>query len=512
MQVRKASEIKQLDEDAKRFGIDGCLLMEHAAMQLKQHLDQQFQHLDKVCVGIVCGSGNNGGDGFALARLLQFDHRYEVQLYCAIPLQDLHGEAKQFAQLVKQLEISWLQSQDQSIVDAWLNSCNIIVDCLFGIGLNRGIEGWNAQLIQCINAQKAYVLACDIPSGIESDTGHMLGCAIKADATITFTCGKLGLYVNEGRTCAGNITIVDITIPQQWMELSKDTITLLDDAWFQSHFPTRSKDGHKGSFKKGLIIGGQLGMSGAVVMAAEGAMRCGIGTISVMVPKEAQSIMAFQCYEMMTLSIPMHGTQLDKDALKTQLEAYDVIAFGNGMGRGELTKEVLEVLWNCDKPCVFDGDALMFVPAFAKKKRISQTVLTPHPKEVSYLLGISTREVLKNPSETLKTLNKTFPRCTVVCKDANTLITEDGVHALNTAGNDGLAHGGSGDVLCGMTLAFLANQGVALHAACLAVMLHARCAETLAKQMSTHAILPRDILHQIGYELQKYKEKEAVTK
>lgn len=501
MKVLQVKQLQEMDEHAKQMHIPGILLMEHAAIALKKHIDTYIYVQTKKCIKILCGSGNNGGDGFALARLLHCEEMYDVEILCAHSIDHLAKDAQVYAKICEALEIPWYKQQDAREMVKRLQEADILVDCLFGTGLNRAIDGWNEILIDMINMQSAYVLSADIASGLHGDSGEVLGVAVKADATVAFVAGVLGQYTTKGNRHSGHIEIADISMPTHLYEAT-NYIDILDDSLFQTMWKQRDIYAHKGSFGKGLVIGGSMGMSGAASMVAQASLRCGIGTITTMCFEESIPLLAPTCMEMMCKKLPMKHGELDVQAFKNCIHAYDVIAFGNGMGRSSITKQIVKLLWESEHPCIFDGDALFYLQDYKGKTRDAQTILTPHPKEVSYLLGITTGEIEKNLSETLKTMKKAYPTCVIAMKNANTLVFDQKMTYLNIHGNDGLATGGSGDILCGMILGLLAQGNEALQATCMAVYLHACSAEDLHKHMPTASILPRDLLKQIPKTLQ----------
>ncbi len=498
MKVLSRIQAQHLDQRAQELGIDGVLLMEHAAAALYERVVEATYQYGK-CVGIVCGSGNNGGDGYALARLLA--QRQDISLRIVkVGSEVKTREATVFAHLACASNIAMAEAAN---VD--FTSFDVIVDCLFGIGLDREITNNYAHIIQKINAANAYVIACDIASGIHADSGLIMGCAIKAQETVSFACGKMGLYFNEGIEHSGKITIADITIPASLCP-EDEGLHYLDKCDFQRFLPKRHIHSHKGSYGKLLLIGGRSGMSGAALLAMEAALRCGVGTGTLMSDPITLSAAAVALPEAMHLDMVKQGDE----TIRELLAQYDVIAIGNGLGRDEHAAWLVEQVWRCDRPAIFDGDAL-YLLAHQKKhsKRQSPYVITPHPKELSYLLGIEVQEVLKSPLEALKQSERAYSDGVLVLKNTSTMITNGQYRCLYHGGNDGLAKGGSGDVLCGMIAGFLA-QSDALSAAICAVILHAYCADLLMSQMCGYAMLPSDVIDVIPLALKQLMHEKRV--
>lgn len=489
MKIMGKTQAQALDRQAQELGISGVLLMEHAAQALYERVMAAVQRQGSR-IAVVCGSGNNGGDGYALARLLA---QHDDLSLCIVKIgASKTTEAMQFEALAAKLELPVIMAEE-----ADFHYFDVIVDCLLGIGLDRDISGRYAQVIHAINAANAYVIACDIPSGINADSGQIMGNAIRAQETVSFACGKLGLYVNEGIKHSGKITVADITIPA-CLSANHAGLEELNKNAFHTLVPKRQIHSHKGSYGKLLMIGGRNGMSGALLLAAQAALRCGVGTCTLMSEPHTLAAGAVMIPEAMQRNLP----QLHAPTFADLLAQYDVIAIGNGLGRDEQAAWLVEQVWKSDRPALFDGDALFALGHWkSRSRRQSSFVLTPHPKELSYLLGIEVQKILKNPSEALNQSEKAFCGGTLVLKNTSTIITDGQQRYLYPGGNDGLASGGSGDVLSGMISGFL-GQGAPLPAALCGVILHAHCADLLTPRLSGYALLPSDLITQIPDALQ----------
>lgn len=508
MEIYFAKDIQKIEENAKNSGMDGILLMEHAAMVLYEHVLTKCKEKQAERIVIVCGPGNNGGDGFALARLLSKHPQLKLCVVCDEMMEKMPREAAVFAHLVKEEGITILRKSDGPAIEHALHHANLIVDALFGIGLTREITGWYKELILMMNASRAVRIAVDIPSGLLADSGDIAGCCIQANETITFSFGKLGLFIKQGMTHSGNVWIKDITLPTAARENTEPLCTLLDEDYVRSLFPKRVPDSHKGSYGKGLLIGGSERMCGALALAAEAALRCGIGTLTLMMPRSAVTALAGNTREAMRILLDEEQGECLPCDIGSILKEYDVVAIGNGLGRGKGAENLVMQVLKSDRPCILDGDAIFLASKHMELlRRDSATILTPHPKEVSYLTGISIKEIKKNPLEALKTLERVCFGATIIMKDTKTMIFSENRRYLNVIGNDGLAKGGSGDVLCGMVLGWLAQTRNPSRAACLSVYLHAYCAECLRDQQSTHSILPRDLLEILPVSIRSLLEK-----
>lgn len=490
MKVLYAKEVRKLDQEAVQMGISTKTLMNHAAQALANHIRQV--DLKSHRIAILCGPGNNGGDGFALALHLQKDPIYHVELFCICEEAGMSEDEAYYAKRCMEEQIMVHREFPIS-----LQGFDLVVDCLFGTGLQRAITGAYATLIECINQSDAYVLACDIPSGLLADSGCCMNPCVLADATVTFAAGKLGLYMGDGAKHSGLVEIADIGIPETLVE-AKDGYDVLTPALVKELLPKRRRNSHKGSYGKVLLIGGSYGMSGAVIMAAKAALRCGVGTCTIMADEKSLPIIAASIPEVMYLPYPN-----DKQQLQDVIAQYDAIAIGNGLGRDGIAKWLVDSVWNSDLPCVFDGDALYLLGKIHKTLRSAKTVLTPHPKEVSYLIGIETQEIMKCPAESFYRLLEMVPEATIVWKEAKTLISDRESQYINVDGNNGLATGGSGDVLCGMILGLLAQGVQSVDASACGVAIHAWCADALLAYESTYSILPTDLLQILPSVLKK---------
>lgn len=493
MKVLRCKDIRTADQKAQKFGIAGIILMEHAAIELAAVVKRAAECYGKR-IAIVCGSGNNGGDGYALARLLKQNDDMQITIVNNRDLDSLPQDAMINALAAEKLAVKMI-----SFTQFQADDYEILVDCLFGNGLTRAIQEPFAGIIKQMNESKAYKIACDIPSGISADNGLIMGCALKVQETVSFGSGKLGLYMNDGITHSGSVTIADIGIPQQIIN-DFEAITILDDQIVQQCLPQRQANSHKRSYGNLLLIGGNQGMHGALLMAAEAALRCGAGLVTMMGDESFQNSAAL-LKEAMCLSYPKQDTA----AFQKQLQQYDCIAIGNGLGRDQQAMWMVQQVWNSNCPVIFDGDALYLLGQWHnRKERIAPYALTPHPKELSYLLSKDVRDLIKNPLEALKLSENAFPNGVIVMKNTHTMISDGQLRYLNITGNHGLATGGSGDVLCGMILGMLGQGSTMLGAAVSAVYLHGKCADSLSASMAMRSVLPRDIIHQITQELMAF--------
>ncbi len=474
------------------IGIPGIVLMERAAYALVQEIQMHVGKNDRILA--VCGSGNNGGDGIAAARILHLmGYSCDVLLLCG-----KHGLTEETGQQLKiaqnagvtvypiAMSADGLSDKEFEGIAAY----TFVIDAIFGIGVTRAIEEPYKSVIERINTSEAFVLAADIPSGIDTDTGAVLGVAVEADITVSFGYGKPGLYLYPGAAYAGKVLVREIGFVSP-DEPEYDMVAY--EKVKELPLKARRADSHKGSYGKILLIAGFEEMSGACCMAAEAAYRCGAGLVRVFTGEDSKRALQARVPELMVSSYENADWQTK---LTEQLAWADVIAIGPGIGTGEFAKQVLEqVLISGEKAFVLDADALNLLNGRLESVP-HKAVLTPHPAELSRLLGISIAEIKKDRIGVLKKCD-IRDDIVLVCKDARTIVSQGKRFCINLNGNSGMATGGSGDVLTGITAALLASGADAYDAACSAVRIHAEAGDKAARELSEHAMLATDIIAQL---------------
>ncbi|MBE5883158.1 MAG: NAD(P)H-hydrate dehydratase [Lachnospiraceae bacterium] len=486
-----AEEMKQYDANTiDVIGVPGMVLMERAALGAFSFIEDKFSAIpscDKTVL-VMVGMGNNGGDGLALARLLS-------DVGCPVDIQyvgDPRKASEQWKLQKKILEHYFVGTSDKTEGKEY----TIMVDALFGVGLSRNIEGEYAQAVEDFNKAKAFKLALDIPSGICSDTGKVLGCAVCADVTVTFGFRKRGLMLSPGETFAGEVVIIPIGITEKSFMGRKPELFYYDEK-ITELLPKREKGGNKGTFGKLLLIAGSPKMAGAAVLAAKAAYRSGAGMVKVITSLENRVIIQS------TVPEALFGTYED---MQEGMKWADVIAIGPGLGRSKESLELLkQVLLECRLPMVIDADGLNLLAEHAEiREELTkqggegrQIILTPHVGELSRLTKHSIPRLKENLLLYSKALAKEI-HAVVVAKDARTYICGDKDPAcVNLCGNSGMATAGSGDVLTGV-IAGLLTQGMdAFSAAAVGVYLHAKAGDAVAANIGEHACMARDICEQL---------------
>lgn len=484
--IHTQATARNIDRAAiETYQIPSLILMEHAAIQANQIIKTLVDVDESIC--IICGPGNNGADGLAIARLLYTTYTNLHVVIC--DKKKMSEEEKIQFQILKNLKIDY--STDMSI-----EPYDVYIDCIFGNGLSRDITGSYKTIIQSINSYHKKVISIDMPSGIDATMGNVLGCAIHADYTISLDCYKQGQWINEGKTHCGKLFLVDIGIPRILHEKCMDSTKILTQE--EIHIPQRSVQGHKSTFGKALMIGGSQNMHGAIHMASLSAYKSGIGTLTLMVPSCISNILAIKSDFYMLLQGPCrNGVFSTKalDLLKQNMDAYSVISIGNGMQKNAVTQSFVQYLLKSNKPLIIDADAIESVGKNKDLlKREAPTILTPHIKEMSDLTNIEVSTILSNPFEVARDFSKEYPNCVLILKSSQTFIANQGkIYVLN-APNSGLAKGGSGDILCGIVTAMYGQCKNAWQAALCATYIHSQAAKL---DLDTACFMPEDIINNI---------------
>jgi len=494
MKIFSAEQIKAWDEYTMREEpISSEMLMERAAERCFAWLVATFPAQDSFT--ICCGKGNNGGDGLVVARLLaQQGKKISVYVlefgYLGTPDFQLNlSRLHQFSQVI----IRFVQTLDQLPV---FDPAVPIIDALYGTGLNRGLEGISAAFVQQINASGCVCVSIDLPSGLFADRSSLLHPVIRATHTLCLQTYKLAMLMAENDVYLGQVHLLSIGLHPGFYEYAhtKYELQLLTD--IKALRPTRNKSAHKGNFGHALLVGGQVGKMGAMVLAAKGALRSGLGLLSCQVPAVGLNILQTSVPEAMC---SVDNRQECISQLPKDLSLFQSIGIGPGMGTKDETIAVLnEVLSSFTKPIVIDADALNVLamhPALLNKVPAG-SVLTPHPKEFARLFGESAND--------FERLQKAIDKATrhqvyIVLKGHHTQIAcPEGNLFFNGSGNPGMATGGMGDVLTGVITGLLAQQIPVQNAVRLGVYLHGLAGNLAAQAVSEPALLPSDLIDHLG--------------
>ncbi len=481
-----AAQTRELDRLAiESAGIPGDILMTRAGEAAFLLLREQWPEAREIAV--ICGSGNNGGDGYVVA-LLAAHAGLHPHVYAHAPVASLKGDALDMAERVLAESIP-VHELGADLPD--LRHADVIVDGLLGTGLRGPVRDELVPLISAINEAGAPVLALDIPSGLSADSGAAPGVAVRADHTVTYIGVKRGLLTGEGPALTGTLHFDDLRVPESvYAGVTAECVRPTLEEFLQRRQPRRAT-AHKGLFGHVLVIGGDHGYAGAAVLAAQAAARCGAGLVSLATRREHCALMLTRQPEVMARGIE------NGDELLPLLEKASVVVIGPGLGQGPWGQTLLHKVLASDRPRVVDADALNLMASLKLPPSDVPQVVTPHPGEAGRLLGTATGAVQQDRFAAISRLQKKLGQ-TVLLKGAGTLIASAGkTLALNTSGNPGMATGGMGDVLSGVIGALLA-QGYSCHdAARFGALLHGLAADFAVQEQGENGLLASDLLPEL---------------
>ena len=475
-------------EASENFGIPSIVLMENAAISCVSEV------IGFDSFTVLCGKGNNAGDGFAIARHL-INKGKKVKIYTLFG-DSFSGDAKTNFDILKNMSVE-ISPLDKEMLKRDIKLSDCVIDAVFGTGLHGEIDDETAEVFDIVNEFSNYVLSVDIPSGIEADTGKVLKNAVRADKTVTFGAYKKGLLLYDGANFAGEIKVFDISIPKPVLESVKIEVT--DSEKAKSLMPKRYKNSHKGDYGKILIIGGSVGMAGAVCLAAKAAFKGGAGLVTACVLPEINDIIQKTVTEAMTVSMDF---ETEQERIIEKINDFDAVLFGNGIGRKPYVADFLEkVLQAVKVPLVIDADGIYALSQRPELLKLcgENTVLTPHTMEMARLLGVSAKDVEDSRFDVAYDF-AVKNRLTLVLKGNHTIITApDGAQQVNTTGNSGMATAGSGDVLAGLLAGLLPTAKNAFDAATLAVYLHGKAGDFAARSIGETSLAAGDIADAISH-------------
>ncbi len=511
--VTTAQEIRALDEATiKGLGLPGVVLMEHAGFGVLLHMEDYFGDLRGKRILVVCGKGNNGGDGFVVARwAMSRGARVEVVLLTT--LEQLKGDALVNASVFHRLypeRLHWL-TEDTKTLEGLLGWSEIVVDGILGTGLSSSARGLAAQAIDLINSSGRPVVAIDIPSGLSTDTGWIPGPAVDADLTVTFGLPKVAHYTFPAADLVGDVRVVDIGIPPQFVEEAGILAHLPEEMDVSLLFPPRPLNAHKGRYGHLLGVAGSPGKTGAGIMTARAALRVGTGLVTLGVPGSLNPIFEATLLEAMTLPLPDDEGYLVEAALEVienNLQGKTALAVGPGLGTNPSTGALVRALLGVGLPVVIDADGVNALVGALDllKAREAPTVLTPHPGEMARLLETSPAHVQDRRLETAREFAQEYG-VVLVLKGAGTVTAlPDGKAYINTTGNPGMASGGSGDVLTGIIGGFLAQGIEAEDAAWAGVYLHGLAGDKASQDRGEVSLLAGDMIDAMSSIMKDWEE------
>lgn len=514
MYLATAAQMQEIDRIAiEERGIGSLVLMERAAEHIARAAQRAWESRSKECgstvprrAAVFAGAGNNGGDGLAAARLLA-QNGWEVAVLFLGRRDKMTRDNAAMADRLKEVGLEMYDypagEEERARLHQWCGRCAVLIEALFGVGLSRPVEGMYADAVALMNAlERVDTISADIPCGISTDTGEVLGCAVRAAYTVTFSMAKIGHFTGEGAHYTGALEICDIGIPCDIIDAQCFDTQTIDGSTVRRLMPRRKADGHKGDFGKAYILSGSVGFTGAPVLAARGCSHMGAGLVTVGTPSAVYPIVAGRCLEEMVYPLPDADGRIctaSREKIMEKLTTCDAVLLGPGLGRGAESDALLrDLIAQIPQPLILDADGINAAAAHidvihARKGRA--TVLTPHEGEFARIGG----DVGAAGRFTAARRFAAEHGCVLVLKGARTIVAApDGRTAINLTGNDGMAKGGSGDVLAGMILA-LAGQGLDIYdAACIGVWLHGRAGDLAAEEKGRYAMMPSDLIAYIG--------------
>lgn len=497
MELVKPEEMRALDHTAMEdFGIAGTVLMETAGRAVVRFIVENFEDVDDLNVAVLAGRGNNGGDGLVIARGLM-PYVKNVTVYLTTQAAELTGDALTNCEILQKCKGQIVEIPDEAAFNTHktaMTHADLWIDALLGTGLDATLKPYAASLIKFLNRLPAEMVSVDIPSGLHGEKGTPQRDAVKADATVTFSCPKLGQVIFPGREYCGELYVADIGIPAAAKTKKRLRSHLLTADIAQDILQDRQPDAHKGDAGHAVIVGGSMGKAGAPLMCAQACLRTGAGLVTLSVPANIANHVGPQLNEVMLAPLPVDETPppMGERGGKMAFSAYEyilrdiycnqVLAVGPGMGQSEdLKKLMFGLISNTFIPIVIDADGLnnMAHDLTMLNNKKAPVVMTPHPGEMARLLKITIPKVNANRVELAREFAKTWS-VTLVLKGAATVVAlPDGQIYINPTGNSGMATAGMGDVLTGMITAFIAQGIPAEKAALAAVYLHGAAGDSL---------------------------------
>jgi NAD(P)H-hydrate epimerase len=519
MKVATPKQIGKMDsETINKIGIPGIVLMENAALKVVEETIKSVGEIKGKKVIVIAGKGNNGGDAFAAARHL---HNLEahVSVFITSKKSEIKSDAEINLKIIENMNIKTVEVIDESIlseIKKELDTCDAVVDGIFGTGFKGQVTGIIEEVVGIVNDSLKYVVSIDIPSGVNGENGKVLGKCIKAHKTVTFTFPKTGLLINPGCEYTGGLVIADIGIPKIICETYDIETILIDEGHVSGIIPKRLRESSKGNYGRVLIVSGSTGMTGSGCLSAKAALRTGAGLVYLGVPAALSNIYGTQLVEPIVIPFEDKGKgyfskESGKDIIK-ELEKMNAAAIGSGIScRQDIVEFVHEILINARIPLVLDADALNAVAkdaAILKKSKVP-LIVTPHPGEMSRLIGTSIQDVQKDRIKHARDFSDEYNVITVLKGSKTIIATPHGRVYINPTGNPGMSTAGTGDVLTGIIAGFIGQGFSPEDAAVAGVFLHGLAGDSAAQRKGEYGLIAGDLIEELPYAIHQYTKKKG---
>jgi NAD(P)H-hydrate epimerase len=514
MKVVTAAQMRDIDKKTIASGIRGIDLMEHAGQSVFKAMREHFGDLSGKKLGIFCGKGNNGGDGLVVARILA-EEGAKIKVILLAKREEVKGDARTNLERAQELGIEIMEviSQNQLVELAeTVAESDIVVDAILGTGIEGAPKEPQASVISLINTLRKPVVSVDIPSGVAGSTGKVPGSSVNAALTVSFGLPKIGLVVYPGADKVGKLVVADIGIPSRLLEDDQIKVNMITPEDVSPYLKSREPDTHKGTYGHLLVIAGSAGMTGAAMLTSYGALRSGVGLVTLGIPQSLNDIMEVKLTEGMTLALPETRNRTLSLAAQVPvldfLKRVDAVALGPGLS---IEPETVALVKNLTKeigmPMVIDADGLNALAGEPKilRQRKASTIITPHPGELAKLTEVTAKDVqadrIKAASEFATEYNTI-----VILKGARTIVADSsGQSFINPTGNPGMASGGVGDVLTGMVGSGLAQGMDAICAAKVAVYVHGLAGDMIAREKGEISLIAGDLLEKLPSAFKKFQ-------
>ncbi len=515
MYLVTSSEMKEIDRiTTEEYKIPASVLMENAGANVVMALNQEFASLFMRRVYVFCGQGNNGGDGFVVARHAKAEGA-QVKVFFTGDVSKLTSESKMNFDILDKYGVEVTELKESSDIEKYQSdilSSDIIVDALFGTGINKAVEGFFAKLIVFLNMTGKYIVSVDIPSGIDADTGDVKGVAIYADLTITFGLPKIGLAIYPGLEYVGKLVVADITFPQQLLSEPRQNVLITRDIVVPL-LPYRHPNANKGHFGPIFIIGGSPSLLGAVVLTGKAALKTGAGIVNIGLPESLCNTAKSRSDEIIVSAFKETAdgciAEANYDRIMEISGKAKVVAIGPGIGRNKETQSLVrKLVKTIKKPMVIDADGLN---AIAEDKECLQkiykdVILTPHIGEMSRLANIKMEDIIRDKIGVLRKFVNDY-KVNVLLKDGRSILADADKNVyVNTTGNSGMATPGSGDVLTGVIAAFMAHGMLSAQAGIIANYVHGLAGDILRGENGEEGIIAGDLAKALPRAIKNLKQ------